>query len=416
MAHGKLPAAAKVYAVGGAVRDCLLGIDGGDRDFVVVGTTPEEMAVAGFKPVGGDFPVFIHPQTGEEYALARTERKSGRGYRGFVFYAGADVSLQDDLRRRDLTINAIAKDDNGELTDPFGGGDDITARVLRNVSAAFAEDPVRILRVARFAAALPGFVVAEETQKLMRRMVQNGEAAHLRTERVWKELARGLATSAPSKMIKTLHSCGALQVVLPEVAALDGVPERLDYHPEGESFLHTMMVIDTAAARGCSPPECFAALLHDIGKAQTPAEILPSHYGHEARSAILARQVCARLKTPRAFSAMAVLVAAEHGNVHKSMEMRASKVVDLLGRLGAFRQRDMMESVLRICECDFYYWQPRKNEKYPQSTFLRTAADVACSIDIQSAIDATSGGGKKIAEAIRTARINAVREVAENRK
>lgn len=410
----KLPKTAKAYLVGGAVRDELLGIGGGDEDFVVVGTTPEEMDAAGFVPVGGDFPVFVHPQTGGEYALARTERKSGRGYKGFVFYTGADVGLQDDLRRRDLTINAIAKDDNGKLIDPFGGVSDIRARVLRHVSPAFAEDPVRILRAARFVAALPGFVIAAETETLMTKMTANGEAAHLRPERVWRELARGLTTPAPSVMIKTLHRCGALSVILPEVAALDGIAERLDYHPEGDSFVHTMMVLDAAAARGCTAVECFGALLHDTGKAQTPADILPKHYGHEARSAVLARAVCARLKVPNAFLAMAVLTAAEHGNVHKSMEMRAAKVTDLLARLGAFRRRAMMESVLRVCEADFYYLPERADKTYPQSIFLRAAADAACRIngaDIASTIP--DGDGKKIAAAIRNARICAVRAVMD---
>lgn len=407
-----LPKTAKAYLVGGAVRDSLLGIGGGDRDFVVVGTTPEQMDAAGFVPVGGDFPVFVHPQSGEEYALARTERKSGRGYKGFVFYAGADVGLHDDLRRRDLTINAIAKDDGGELIDPFGGIGDIDKRMLRHVSTAFAEDPVRILRTARFAAALPGFAIAAETETLMAKMVKNGEAAHLRPERVWRELARGLATPAPSVMIKALHACGALRVILPEVAALDGVPERLDYHPEGDSFVHTMMVLDAAAARGCNAEECFGALLHDTGKAQTPADILPKHYGHEAKSAVLARAVCARLKTPNAFSSLAVLIAAEHGNVHKSMEMRAATVVDLLARLGAFRGRAMMESVLRVCEADFYYLPERKDETYRQSIFLRAAADAAIAVNAGEVASTTGGDdGRKIAEAVRNARICAVRDV-----
>ena len=414
MSKHSLPPAAKIYAVGGAVRDELLGASGGDRDFVVVGATPEQMGDAGFKPVGGDFPVFIHPQSGEEYALARTERKSGRGYRGFVFHAGVDVSLQDDLKRRDLTINAMAKNENGELIDPHGGANDIKARVLRHTSPAFVEDPVRILRVARFAASLPEFSVAEETTNLMREMVNNGEAEHLRAERVWRELARGLSAKKPSRMIDTLHSCGALEIILPEVAALKGVPERLDYHPEGETYKHTMMVLDTAAARGCTGVECFAALLHDTGKAQTPPDILPSHHGHEARSATLARAICQRLKTPRAFADIAILAAAEHGNVHKCMEMRESTVIDLLARMDAFRRRERMESVLRVCEADFYYWQPRKDEPYPQSDFLRAATSAATGIDAeQTASKAAQAGadGKKISEAIRTARIKALREL-----
>jgi methionine--tRNA ligase beta chain len=271
----------RAYLVGGAVRDTLLGRSVGDRDFVVIGETPENMLAAGFMPVGGEFPVFLHPKTKEEYALARTEKKHGKGYHGFVFYAAPDVSLKDDLRRRDLTVNAIAQDENGKLIDPWGGINDLTAKVLRHVSPAFSEDPVRLLRVARFAATLPDFSIAADTMALMRHMVQRGEAANLTAERVWRELARGLTAACPARMIEVMNDCGLLEVILPEVAALRGVPERRDYHPEGETYIHTLMVLDAAADLHLSAAECFAALVHDIGKAQTPATILPSHHGHE---------------------------------------------------------------------------------------------------------------------------------------
>ena len=395
------------YLVGGAVRDRLLGRVGGDRDYVVVGVTPEQMVAAGFKPVGADFPVFVHPQSGEEYALARTERKSGRGYHGFVFHSDVTVTLEDDLRRRDLTINAMAQDQSGQVMDFHGGRRDLAAKVLRHVSPAFAEDPVRILRVARFAAMLPAFSVAADTLALMRRMVENGEAAHLQKERVWRELARGLTAAAPSRMIQTLADCGALALLLPEVAALRGVPERLDYHPEGESYLHTLMVVDAAVNRGSDAAECFAALLHDIGKAKTPADILPKHYGHEKRSAELAQAVCERLAPPREVAQLAVLAAREHGNVHRVLDMRAATVVDLLSRLDAFRRQARFEAVLRVCEADFYYWPERQNQPYPQGVFIRAARTAAAA--------AGKVGGElrhlppfKIAIAVRSARIKAV--------
>ena len=401
----------KAYLVGGAVRDELLGRPVGDNDYVVVKKTPEEMIAAGFKPVGSDFPVFIHPQSKEEYALARTEKKSGRGYHGFVFYTGADVSLEDDLSRRDLTINAMAQDDNGQLIDPYGGLQDIKERVLRHVSPAFAEDPVRILRIARFAAMLPDFHIAEETLELMKRMTAEGEGEHLKAERVWREIERGIGEVAPQRMIETLHECGLLKIILPEIAALDGVPERLDYHPEGDTYIHTLMVLENAAKRGLNPVERFAALLHDTGKAQTPKDILPSHHGHEGKSAKLAAEICARWRVPSKFKDLAVLVAQEHGNVHKSMEMRAATIVDLLQRLDAFRRPERFESVLRVCEADYYYLPQRADMVYKQSGFLRTALGKAKTVD-EAAIAREVGNppslASQIAEKIRLARIEAV--------
>ncbi|MGI9297717.1 MAG: multifunctional CCA addition/repair protein [Gammaproteobacteria bacterium] len=405
----------RAYLVGGAVRDALLGRPPGDRDFVVVGATPEEMRAAGYTPVGADFPVFIHPRTGEEYALARTEKKRGRGYRGFTFYAAPDVNLRDDLRRRDLTINAMARDENGALTDPFGGARDLAAKTLRHVSPAFAEDPLRILRVARFAAALPDFAVAEETAALMREMTRGGELADLSAERVWRELQRGLSAARPSRMFQVMRECGALAAVLPEVAALDGTPERKDYHPEGDSFVHTMMTLDAAAEMRLSAEECFAALLHDIGKARTPPHILPSHHGHEARGARLAATLCRRLKTPRRFADLAILACAEHGNVHNALAARPGTVADLLSRLDVFRRPNRAESVLRVCGADFAYWPARRGAAYPQGEFLRAARRAAAAVDSGAVARAEKekhgGAPDKIAAQIRQARIKEIRKI-----
>ena len=403
------------YLVGGAVRDELLGRLAGDKDYVVVNKTPQEMTAAGFKPVGKYFPVFLHPQSGEEYALARTERKSGHGYHGFVFHTGSDVTLEDDLCRRDLTINAMARGAGGELIDPHGGEKDIKACVLRHVSPAFAEDPVRVLRTARFAAMLANFSVAEETMALMKKITQTGEGDNLTVERVWRELARGIGESAPHKMIEVLRECGLLKIILPEVAALEGVVERLDYHPEGDTYRHTQMVLEVAAKRGLSATERFAALLHDIGKGQTPKDILPSHHGHEKKSAAMAAALCARLRVPREFTDLAVLAAAEHGNVHKCMEMRPATVVDLLMRLDAFRRPARFESVLRVCEADFYYWPARADLPYPQGDFLRSALSTVNMVDsaaiaqeTKDKLGDTPQNSQKIAEKIRLARIKAL--------
>ena len=397
------------------MRDALLGRDSGDRDFVVVGATPEEMRAASYRPVGADFPVFLHPETGEEYALARTERKNGRGYHGFTFYAAPDVALEDDLRRRDLTINAMARDADGSLYDPFGGRRDLAAKVLRHVSPAFSEDPLRVLRVCRFAAQMPDFSVAEETAALMQKMVQSGELAHLTAERVWRELERGLSAKSPAKMFRQLHSCGALAAILPEVAALDGTPERTDYHPEGDSFVHTMMTLDAAQSLRLSPEECFAALLHDIGKAQTPPSILPSHHGHERRGALLAAALCKRLRAPRRFASLAVLACAEHGNVHNAGAARPGTIVDLLARLDAFRRPARAESVLRVCHADFAYWPARREAAYPQGDFVRAAGAAAAAVDsaavAQKEKDKNGGLPEKIALQIRQERIKAVRQL-----
>ncbi|MGU9951018.1 MAG: multifunctional CCA addition/repair protein [Gammaproteobacteria bacterium WSBS_2016_MAG_OTU1] len=407
----------RTYLVGGAVRDKLLERPPGDRDFVVVGTTPEEMLSAGYRAVGVGFPVFLHPKTNEEYALARTEKKHGRGYRGFVFYTSPDVSLEEDLRRRDLTINAIAQEDDGTLIDPFGGVADIAAKQLRHISSAFAEDPVRVLRVARFAAMFPDFSIADDTMDLMKKMVRCGETEHLVAERVWQELARGFAAACPSRMIKVLAECGLLAQIMPEVAALDGVAERLDYHPEGDTFVHTMMVVDAAADLQLSAPEVFAALLHDIGKAKTPASVLPSHHGHEARGAKLATAMCERLVAPNEFADLAILAAAEHGNIHNSLAARASTVADILSRLDAYRRPERAISVVRVSEADYAYWHTRRGTEYPQGAFMRAAMIVAANIpagDIaQKTIEKHGSNSQKIAEQIRQARILAIRKTRE---
>jgi tRNA nucleotidyltransferase (CCA-adding enzyme) len=327
----------KIYVVGGAVRDGLLGRANADRDYVVVGASPQAMLDKGFRPVGKDFPVFLHPETHEEYALARTERKTGHGYHGFAFHAAPEVTLEEDLARRDLTINAMARAADGTLVDPFHGQRDLTAKILRHVGPAFAEDPVRVLRLARFAARFADFSVAPETLALMRDMVAGGEVDHLVSERVWQELAKGLMEEQPSRMFEVLRQCGALVRLLPEVDALFGVPQRADYHPEVDTGVHTLMVVDESARQGFSLPVRFAALTHDLGKATTPADILPRHHGHEARSVRLASALCARLRIPGECRDLAVMAARYHGDIHRAAELRATTLVTLLERTDALR-------------------------------------------------------------------------------
>ncbi len=332
----------QIYMVGGAVRDKLLGRPVNDHDWVVVGATPEQMLAQGYLPVGRDFPVFLHPETREEYALARTERKSGRGYRGFVVQSSPDVTLEEDLSRRDLTINSIASstDESGatRLFDPYRGENDLRARVLRHVTDAFREDPVRILRVARFAARFTDFTVAPETMQLMREMVEHGEVDHLVPERVWQELARGLMEEKPSRMCEVLRDCGALQVLLPEVARLWGVPQRADYHPEVDTGVHLMMVLDMAARLSAPLTVRFACLAHDLGKGTTPADVLPRHIDHETRSAELLKDVAERLRVPVDCRETAEVVAREHGHIHRSADLSSAALVRLLERCDAIRK------------------------------------------------------------------------------
>lgn len=342
----------QAYVVGGAVRDALLGLPVKDRDWVVVGSTPEEMRARGFRPVGRDFPVFLHPHTSEEYALARTERKSGHGYTGFVCHASPEVTLEEDLLRRDLTINAIARAEDGTLIDPCGGQRDLAARLFRHVSPAFAEDPLRILRVARFAARFTDFTVAPETLALMRRMVTAGEVDHLVAERVWQEFARGLMEARPSRMIRVLRDCGALAVILPELDRLFGVPQPAKHHPEIDTGEHVLLVVDAAAASDQPLPVRWACLLHDLGKADTPAHVLPHHYGHEAASARRAREVSERLKAPTDCRDLAEMVAREHGILARADELLAETMVKLIERCDGLRRPERFALMLAAAACD----------------------------------------------------------------
>ena len=399
----------ETYLVGGSVRDELLGLPVQDHDWVVVGATPEEMVAAGYTPVGRDFPVFLHPATREEYALARTERKTARGYRGFTVHCAPDVTLEDDLRRRDLTINAMARAADGTLIDPHGGRRDLDAGVLRHVSDAFAEDPVRVLRLARFAARFTRFSVAPETHALMRSMVELGEVDALVPERVWQELARGLMEARPSRMFEVLRGCGALARVFPELDRLWGVPQRADYHPEVDTGVHVMMVIDAAARAGASLGVRFAALVHDLGKGTTPAHVLPRHVGHEARSVELIGQACARLRTPVEVRDLARVVAREHGLVHKIDELRAPTIVRVLERIDAFRRPSRVDDVLAACEADHRGRLGFEARPYPQAARWRRAFDAARGIDAGAlARGAAGGGGHSIRDRVHAARAAAV--------
>ncbi|MDQ6679463.1 MAG: multifunctional CCA addition/repair protein, partial [Pseudomonadota bacterium] len=340
------------YVVGGAVRDELLGLPVSDRDWVVVGSSPAQMRADGYMPVGADFPVFLHPESREEYALARTERKTDAGYHGFAFHAEPDVTLEADLQRRDLTINAMARAADGTLIDPWGGHRDLDARVLRHISPAFAEDPVRILRIARFAARFTHFSVAAETEALMRGMVDAGEADALVPERVWKEVSRGLMEARPSRMFEVLRGCGALARVMPEVDRLWGVPQRADYHPEIDTGVHLMMVLDMAARLDAQLTVRYACLCHDLGKGTTAAATLPRHIGHEERSVTLARALGNRLRVSTACRELAEVVALEHGNVHRSATFGAAAVLRLLERCDALRRPERFAEMLLACECD----------------------------------------------------------------
>ena len=442
----------QIFIVGGAVRDELLGRPNDDRDYVVVGATPEDLLKQGFRPVGKDFPVFLHPQTQEEYALARTERKSGRGYHGFTFHTAPDVTLEEDLARRDLTINAMAKAPDGTLIDPFHGQRDLSANILRHVGPAFAEDPVRILRIARFAARFNDFTVAPETLMLMRDMVASGEVDHLVAERVWQELAKGLMEARPSRMFEVLRDCGALARLLPELDALFGVPQRADYHPEIDTGIHTMMVVDQSAIRGFTLPVRFAALTHDLGKGTTPADILPRHIGHEERSARLLKGICERLRVPtdcrelagaeqrllpyqqrgRAFGIavhrglviehelgsrlrvptecrdLALLMARYHGNVHRAADLRASTIVTLFEKTDALRRPERFQQLLDACLCDYTGRLGWENRPYDSPRYLLAALAAVNAVNAgEIALACTDKA--KIPERIYTARVNALK-------
>jgi tRNA nucleotidyltransferase (CCA-adding enzyme) len=380
----------KRYAVGGAVRDELLGLPVKERDWVVVGATPEDMVAAGYRPVGKDFPVFLHPQTKEEHALARTERKSGRGYHGFTFHTGPEVTLEDDLRRRDLTVNAIARNEDGSLVDPYGGKRDLDARVLRHVSDAFAEDPVRILRLARFHARFAplGFRIADETMALMRKMVASGEADHLVPERVWQETERALMLDKPSPFFATLRDCGALARVMPELDALFGVPQRADYHPEIDTGIHILMCVDAAARMGFTLPVRVCALLHDLGKACTPHAEWPSHKQHESRGVPLVRQFCDRLRVPADTRDLAIIHTREHLIVHLALELRPGTLLELFERVDLFRRPDRFDRMLEACLCDARGRAGLENCEYPQVQYLKEAATTARGVDVADVLAA----------------------------
>ena len=410
-----------VYVVGGAVRDALMGLPVNDRDWVVVGSTPEAMTAQGYVPVGKDFPVFLHPQSREEFALARTERKTARGYKGFAVQAAPDVTLEEDLARRDLTLNAMAvpealahasvSDWQRHIVDPYGGQADLRAKVLRHVTGAFAEDPVRILRLARFAARFPDFSVAPGTMTLMRQMVEDGEVDHLVPERVWQELAKGLMAEKPSRMFEVLRSCGALQVLLPELDRLWGVPQRADYHPEVDTGAHMVLVLDMCAQLQTPLPVRVAALLHDLGKGTTPAEVLPRHIGHEGRSVKLLQQVCGRLRVPSDCKELAEVVAREHGNIHRSAELGPEALMRLLERCDAIRQPERFARVLQACECDARGRLGFDDAAYPQAERLLKAQQAALSVEtapIAQAAAAQGLKGPKIGEQIAKARAQAV--------
>ncbi|MFZ3126509.1 MAG: multifunctional CCA addition/repair protein [Rhodoferax sp.] len=417
----------ETYLVGGAVRDALMGLPMQDHDWVVVGATPQALVDQGFVPVGRDFPVFLHPQTKEEYALARTERKTAPGYRGFAIHAEPSVTLEEDLARRDLTINSIAVHADstategvfdpkkwqatGALVDPFGGHRDIADKVLRHVTDAFREDPVRILRLARFAARFTDFTVAPETLALMRDMVRHGEVDHLVAERVWQELARGLMEAQPSRMFAVLRDCDALARLLPEVDALWGIPQSVEHHPEVDTGAHLMLVLDMAARLGAPLPVRFACLAHDLGKGNTPANVLPRHIGHEERGVRLLKPLCQRLRVPVDCHELAQVVTREHGNIHRSATLNAAAIVRLLERCDAFRKPARFTDILLACECDARGRLGLQDAPYPQAARLAHALQRAQAVAthvIAERAQAEGMTGPKVGEMIQLARTAAV--------
>ena len=386
----------KIYRVGGAVRDKLLNYFSDENDWLVVGATPEEMVELGYVPVGNDFPVFIQPQTGEEYALARTERKSGHGYAGFTFHAAADVSLEDDLVRRDLTINAMAEDEQGVLYDPYGGQRDLSAKILRHVSDAFTEDPLRVLRVARFAARYHhlGFTVAAETMDLMTAISTSGELDYLVAERVWKETERALGERSPDIFIETLRRCGALKVLLPEVERLFGVPQRADYHPEIDTGIHTLMALQQSVRLSDRSAIRFAVLVHDLGKGITPDDVLPSHKGHEARGVALVDNVCDRFKVPNDVRQLALAVTEYHLMCHKAQQLKPETIVNLLKGIGALKSRDKLEDFILCCEADARGRTGFEDRDYPSSDYLRDALSCISAISVADLVEAGLDGAE----------------------
>jgi tRNA nucleotidyltransferase (CCA-adding enzyme) len=403
----------QVYLVGGAVRDALLGVPVRERDWVVVGATREELLAGGYREVGRDFPVFLHPETHEEYALARLERKVAPGYRGFAVEFGPGVTLEEDLARRDLTINAMARSGDGALIDPYGGAADIEARMLRHVSPAFAEDPVRVLRAARFAARFAplGFRIAPETLALMRAMVERHEIDALVAERVWQETDKALRETAASEYFRVLRGCGALRVIFPEIDALFGVPQPVEWHPEIDTGVHVLMVLDQAVALGADAAVRFAALVHDLGKGATPRAEWPGHRGHEERSVALIETLAARLRVPTAYRELALIVARDHGLVHRALELRPGTIVEMFERVDAFRRPDRFADMLLACEADYRGRAGLQARPYPQRPWLQAARDAAAAVRPAPG-DLASGSGVKIAAGLRRARSAAIAAIA----
>ncbi len=403
----------KFYLVGGAVRDKLMKRPVIDRDWVVIGAAPEQMIALGYKPVGRDFPVFLHPETHEEYALARTERKSGKGYKGFTFYTSPEITLEEDLRRRDLTINAIAEDEHGHIVDPFNGIHDLEQGILRHVSTAFSEDPLRVIRVARFASRF-GFRIADETLKLMRGITASGELDTLVPERVWAETERALGEKYPGRFILALRACDALGVIFPELERLFGVPQPAEHHPEIDTGLHTLMVLNQAARLSNDPQIRFAALLHDLGKGTTPRNEWPKHHGHEARGVKLVESLCQRYRIPTAYRELAIITARYHLDCHRVQELRPETLLKKLEELDAFRRPERFEQFLLACEADARGRSGFEDRDYPQAGYFRSALAATQKIDIQLLV-AQGYEGKKMAEAVHLQKLQAIRDVVENR-
>jgi tRNA nucleotidyltransferase (CCA-adding enzyme) len=403
----------EIYQVGGAVRDKLLGLPVTDRDWVVVGATPAEMEARGFKLVGADFPVFLHPDTHEEYALARTERKTAPGYKGFTVHAAPDVTLEEDLKRRDLTINAMAMREDGSLIDPFNGAQDLKNKLLRHVSPAFSEDPVRILRVARFAARFVEFHIADETNALMRQMVKNGEVDALVPERVWAELERALGEIRPSRFFEVLRDCSALEKLFPELERLYGVPQPAQYHPEIDTGVHVMMVLDQATRLSSDARVRFAALLHDLGKGTTPPDQWPRHIGHEERSVELVKDICKRFRVPNDYRDLAILVARYHGDCHRADELRPATLMERLEALDAMRRPDRFEQFLLACQADIRGRPGYEDDPYPQADIFRTVLRAYSSVDPQP-LAAAGFNGEAMARELRNLRLTAIVHACRN--
>ncbi|MFQ6573719.1 multifunctional CCA addition/repair protein [Pseudomonas sp. UM16] len=400
----------QIYKVGGAVRDRLLGQPVSDIDWVVVGASAEQMQALGYRPVGADFPVFIHPKSGEEYALARTERKSGRGYGGFTFHASPEVTLEEDLIRRDLTINAMAEDEQGQISDPYHGQKDLENRILRHVSPAFAEDPLRVLRVARFAARYAGlgFTVAEETIELMRQLSESGELQALTAERSWKEIARALMEDKPQVFIQVLRDCGALKELIPELDALFGVPQPAAHHPEIDSGIHTLSVLEQAAQHQQPLTVRWACLLHDLGKGTTPESEWPRHIAHEQRGLKLIKAVNQRFKAPRDCQELALLVGEYHTHCHRALELKASTLLELLQSFDVYRRPERFEAFIAACEMDARGRKGLEQREYPQADYLRGAATAARAVQVQPLVQ-RGLTGQALGEALKGERLKALK-------